>query len=527
MEKLTLPAVFEFNFVHNPTQPLFRDLHGQDVTYAIFYNRVELLSELLRKQGVKKGDRVAILGENVVNWAIAYFALAKIGAVCIPLITNLPDDFLELILKRSQAVAVFVSQAQRERLAQVAGRHLRLMIFLEDFKTEKLKPAREKMGERLERELDKIKRSTLEFVKTDEADEELELEETDLAQIFFAPDAANQFQEFRFTQKNLVSAAQAAVKVLNLTNEDRVLLFLPFSYTLACVLGVIAPLLSGAQIIALPRPQSDEELTQWIDRFAPTRILGDSLLARRVFSPWLETKQSGGLVRRFWNKLTATLNRSLKSQWNRLKEIEWLICCNLEPPGMGLRALFASHALKTRLLFGTFETSGLFLVGNAAQQGEWVRGSLLPGTKAKIVVDQVESAWGELWVQGAQVVNGDEFFNTNLLSQKTTETQWMVAGWKNQCFSPDEENWLALQTIEATVNELPEVKETRAIWREEQLELLVFPDPDFQGTTEPQQIETRIREYLSSFFTDLPIGPIRFSDIPLEKNALGQILRSL
>ena len=78
-----------------------------DVAANRRYNYTELNAEtnkvasLLVDAGVKKGDRVALLQMNSAEFMTAFFAIAKLGAVIVPLNWRLVADELEFILKDS------------------------------------------------------------------------------------------------------------------------------------------------------------------------------------------------------------------------------------------------------------------------------------------------------------------------------------------------------------------------------------------------------------------------------------------
>jgi len=44
---------------------------GDAVTYAVFYNRMQVIRRFLKNKGIKPGDKVCLLGENTPNWPIA------------------------------------------------------------------------------------------------------------------------------------------------------------------------------------------------------------------------------------------------------------------------------------------------------------------------------------------------------------------------------------------------------------------------------------------------------------------------
>ena len=71
--------------------------------------RVTAVARALRKWGVGKGDRVAILSENRPEWTIADFASLLIGAVTVPIYATLTAEQTAYILRDSGPRVVFLS----------------------------------------------------------------------------------------------------------------------------------------------------------------------------------------------------------------------------------------------------------------------------------------------------------------------------------------------------------------------------------------------------------------------------------
>jgi len=60
---------------------------GQELTYTDLDRRSAALAIALLAEGISKGDHVGILMPNSVDWALAWFATTRIGAVAVPLNT--------------------------------------------------------------------------------------------------------------------------------------------------------------------------------------------------------------------------------------------------------------------------------------------------------------------------------------------------------------------------------------------------------------------------------------------------------
>lgn len=88
------------------------------ISASEFCRNVAGVSNALRDWGVRKGDRVAILGENRPEWSIADFAALLIGAVTVPIYSTLTAEQTAYMLRDSGAKIIFVSTEHQLRKVQ-------------------------------------------------------------------------------------------------------------------------------------------------------------------------------------------------------------------------------------------------------------------------------------------------------------------------------------------------------------------------------------------------------------------------
>jgi fatty-acyl-CoA synthase len=81
------------------------------LTYRQFNARINQLAHALMGIGIKKGSKVAILAFNCNQFMEAYFALAKIGGMAVPLNFRLHGDELIYIVNHSEAEAFIMGEA--------------------------------------------------------------------------------------------------------------------------------------------------------------------------------------------------------------------------------------------------------------------------------------------------------------------------------------------------------------------------------------------------------------------------------
>ncbi len=102
-------------------QPKKEALFFEDhpVTYQELNDRINQLSHLLRKMGLKKGDRLSILLHNRSQVIETFFALSKIGAILVPLNWRLAAPELVFILKDSGSTFLIFEPEFEEVVASI------------------------------------------------------------------------------------------------------------------------------------------------------------------------------------------------------------------------------------------------------------------------------------------------------------------------------------------------------------------------------------------------------------------------
>jgi O-succinylbenzoate-CoA ligase len=84
---------------------------GERIDFSTLNQRCNRVANGLRSSGVKPGDRVALLMMNSAEFIESYFAIAKIGAVVVPLNWRLVADELEFILKDSGSTTLIFTDS--------------------------------------------------------------------------------------------------------------------------------------------------------------------------------------------------------------------------------------------------------------------------------------------------------------------------------------------------------------------------------------------------------------------------------
>jgi long-chain acyl-CoA synthetase len=92
----------EYELIENNPAGEYR----RDMTWRVFNEKANRVANLLLKRGIKKGDKVAILLMNCLEWLPIYFGILKAGAIVVPLNFRYTAEEIEYCLNLSGAIAL-------------------------------------------------------------------------------------------------------------------------------------------------------------------------------------------------------------------------------------------------------------------------------------------------------------------------------------------------------------------------------------------------------------------------------------
>ncbi len=116
----TVPDLFKSAVKDNPNRIAVVE-DGIGITYATLCSMVQDLSSFLLKRGVVKGERVAILLPNSFEYIVAFFGIASIGAVSVPINTAYKEEEINYFITNSSP-RIVITEAKLKTLAEKAAR---------------------------------------------------------------------------------------------------------------------------------------------------------------------------------------------------------------------------------------------------------------------------------------------------------------------------------------------------------------------------------------------------------------------
>lgn len=201
----------------------------QIITYAELRSHVFALATYLCSEGIKPGDKIAILSQNCPEWIVADLAIMTTGAVSVPIYPTLQSAQIKFILAESETRALLVEN--REQYDKIKP-------FLQEIPSLRHIILKDPVGVDLTANLfslNEVIEKGLRMLATtrDEVIEKARrVGSQDLASIVYTSGTTGNPKGVMLTHGNFMSNANAIRKILDLTTDDSLLSFLPLSHVL-------------------------------------------------------------------------------------------------------------------------------------------------------------------------------------------------------------------------------------------------------------------------------------------------------
>src|SRR5690606_13839812 len=204
------------------------------MTWRVFDEKANRLANLLIKRGIKKGEKVAILLMNCLEWLPIYFGVLKAGAVAVPLNFRYTAEEIRYCLDLSDAVALLFGPEFIGRLETIYDQmpKVRLLFYVGE--------GRPSFAESYDR---------LTANCSSEAPN-VEITDDDDAAIYFSSGTTGFPKAILHAHRSLVSACITEQKHHGQTREDKFLCIPPLYHT-GAKMHWFGSLLSGSPAVIL------------------------------------------------------------------------------------------------------------------------------------------------------------------------------------------------------------------------------------------------------------------------------------
>ncbi len=387
-------------------RPALASLGEPPLTYAQLGERVARLRDDLTERGLRKGDRIAILGAGSPNWGIAFLAVTTMGGVAVPIMEDFPEVDIDHILDHAEVQAIFISGPLLQSLNLNGLKNVAHVFLLE-----KLEAAPGEGRDRgLWSQIQDIPRKLIRSVARP-PHAEGNPQESDLAEILYTSGTTGQSKGVMLTQANLVSNLFEGPDMLGVIDDHSVALhFLPMAHAFGCTSAFLSLLYRGCLITYLGKKPSPKVLTAAMQEVRPDIIGAVPLVFEKIYHKqvlpsiyqrkllrWLTKNRAS---RRYVHRIIG--RRVLRAFGGRLK------CAIIG--GSGLNPEVESFLREGRIPFvvgyGLSECSPLVTFSGLEDSKFGSAGRVISDVAIRIDGPDPRTGVGEILVKGPNVMKG-------------------------------------------------------------------------------------------------------------------------
>lgn len=219
---------------------------SETTTFGSMLSQIRSLAYRLSVEKIEFGDRVAIIGENHPNWAMAYLGTMYRGAVVVPLDPSATPETLAAFLKDSETRLAFVSAASLEKFRSVCtllGNPIRFI---------PLQPAAASNGSASFQDWTNTPRPA-------EFDTSLPpAESADMAVLIYTSGTTGAPKAVPLTHGNIYAEVDGIQEVLRITDKEVILSLLPLFHAYSQIVNLWLATVIGAQVVYIGEVNSEE-----------------------------------------------------------------------------------------------------------------------------------------------------------------------------------------------------------------------------------------------------------------------------
>lgn len=296
----TIPCVFRERVRRSPNQVATHQFNAstsswETFTWARMGEDVGRWQTAMVKEGLEKGDRVAIMVRNCREWVVFDQAALGLGLVTVPLYVDDRPDNSAYILQQTDSLMLFVQEKKKWegiQASEIDLPFLKTVVCLEEF------PIQEGDTHPLIMHWSDWLFGVSGELRTEDGDA------YELASIVYTSGTTGRPKGVMLSHKNMVTNAHMAIACGTINSDDIFLSFLPLSHTLERTVGYLLPLILGAQVAY---SRSIPQLAEDMQVIRPTVLVSVPRIYERIYGKIQESLPAMSPLKRRLFDLTVSI----------------------------------------------------------------------------------------------------------------------------------------------------------------------------------------------------------------------------
>lgn len=495
MSNENLLQIYASSFRKNWELPALTEFgSGQTMTYADLSRRIAALHLLFKESGVKRGDKIALMGKNSFSWVVVYMATLTYGAVIVPVLHDFNVQDAQHIINHSDSVMLFINESIFDNMEFEKIPNVKSVLSLERRAVLAEHPVTNRAAEKfLARLPEKMRRTYPHGFTTADVDYP-DIAEDTLAEINYTSGTTGFSKGVMLTLGNLGGNVRFGVRSRLHYRGSRALSFLPLAHAYGCAFDMLTPLATGTHITILGKLPTPKLLLKAFAEVKPNLVICVPLILEKIYRNKLRPVLERPAIRRAL-KLPGLKTLVFRKIRNQLIEAFGGEFAEVIVGGAPLNREVEEFLQRIKFPFtvgyGMTECGPLISYTPWRQFIAGSSGRTLPSMESKIA-DSKDPANipGEICVRGENVMQG--YFKNPEATEAVLDAEgWLHTGdmgtishdhtifirgrYKTMILGASGQN-IYSEEIEAKLNNMPYVSESLVVERGKHLIALVYPD---------------------------------------------------
>ncbi len=522
MMQETLTGIIRKAIRNNWKNQALADYRGNSYKYSEVAGHIIHLHTRFEAYGIKKGDKISLLGKNSAKWGISYLAVVTYGAVVVPILPDFKPNDIHHIVTHSESKLLLASDTLFDSLDMEKMKGVLGVVSLNDFSILSENEDHPLSGKA--EEVENIYQKKYPFgVQSDNLNFP-DISNDELAVISYTSGTTGFTKGVMLKHNSLVANVIYANNNMPLDPGDAIVSFLPLAHAYGCAFEFLWPFTLGCNITLLTKTPSPQVILEAFRKIRPRLVLAVPLIIEKIYKkqilpaiqkPHMKALMNTPVLNRIiYNKIKSKLVNVFGGNFHEVviggaplnKEVELFLHRIGFPYSIG---------------YGMTECGPLISYANWRKTKVGASGKVVDTLEAKIDSPDPRNIVGEILVRGENVMAG-YYKNQEATMTALDDQGWMHTGdlglldqdnylyikgrSKSMILGPSGQN-IYPEEIEAKLNNKPFIQESLVVDKEGKLEALVYPDYeqiDQEGITE-SGLNQILKQYKADLNDSIPI----------------------
>ena len=291
-----LIRIYEQSFRDNRELPALTDYFKKETfSYYEMAKEIAKLHMLFEQCGVKRGDKIALIGRNNPRWVITYIATITYGAIIVPILQDFNPNDINHIINHSESKLLFLGDAYWDVIDEDRVLGIEAAFSLTDYRCI------------FEREGDKVtsfqknivKHYRTRYPRGFSADDIKypEVGNDEVCVISYTSGSTGFSKGVMLTVNNLTMQLAYVLPKRYHFRGSRVLCFLPLAHVFGCAIDMLCSLGAGTHVTLLGKIPSPKILVEALAEVRPNVICSVPMIIEKLVKKQIFPMIGSGLIK--------------------------------------------------------------------------------------------------------------------------------------------------------------------------------------------------------------------------------------